>query len=68
MIAPGSGMIAVAGYVGALAVPLLTLDYFGVPRVALSVACLVAAIAMPVVLARVCRFDALIAEHTSIRS
>lgn len=53
-----SGMKAVAGYVAAIAVPLFALDLLGVPRAALFVACLAAAMALPAALARVCGFDA----------
>jgi DNA-directed RNA polymerase subunit RPC12/RpoP len=58
VIAPRSGMGAVVVYVAVLAIPLFALDYLGVPRVALFAACVAAVVAIPIVFARICRFEA----------
>lgn len=68
VIAPRSGMNAVVLYVAALAIPLFALDYLGVPRVALLAACVAAVVAIPIVFARICRFEATIPEHATVRS
>lgn len=57
VIGARSGMWAVISYVAAIAIPLLTLDYFDVPRVALYGVATVAALVIPPVFARICRFD-----------
>jgi hypothetical protein len=51
-------MLAVTGYVAALAVPLFLLDLLGVPPALLLAACLLASVALPLVMARACRFEA----------
>ena len=51
MIAAHSGMWAVVTYVAAISIPLLTLTYFDVPRVALYGVATVAALRNPV---RIC--------------
>src|SRR5688500_10706236 len=56
-IAARSGMWAVISYVAAISIPLLTLTYFDVPRVALYGVATVAALVVPSVFARICRFD-----------
>ena len=57
VIRPRDGMLAMVAYVGALAIPLFALDYVGVSPVVLFVACVVAVVATPWVLARFCRFE-----------
>jgi hypothetical protein len=57
VILPRSGMTTVLAYVVALAIPLFALDYLGVSRLALFAACAAAAVAMPLVFARFCRFE-----------
>lgn len=51
-------MRVVLGWVVALAFPLALLDYLQVPRVVLFAVCAGAALAIPVVFARFCRFEA----------
>jgi hypothetical protein len=51
-------MMVVVAYVAALASPLFALDYFGVPRIVLFAGCAAGALAIPIVFARLCRFDA----------
>jgi CXXC-20-CXXC protein len=57
VIAARSGMWAVVSYVAAISIPLLTLTYFDVPRVALYAVATVAALVIPSVFALICRFD-----------
>lgn len=57
VIAPRSGMSVVLGWVVALALPLALLDYFQIPRVGLFALCAGAALALPLIFARFCRFE-----------
>jgi hypothetical protein len=61
-------MRAVVHYVAALAIPLYVLDYFGATRVASLAACLAAALAVPVVFARICRFEAVLPKQAAFKS
>jgi hypothetical protein len=61
-------MSAVILYAAALAIPLFALDYLGVPGVMLFAACVAAVIAIPIVFARLCRFEATIPEHLTAKS
>jgi DNA-directed RNA polymerase subunit RPC12/RpoP len=67
-IAPRSGMRAVVLYVAALAIPLYALDYFGATGVVSLAACLGAALAIPVVFARICRFEAVSPKQAAFKS
>lgn len=67
VIARRSGMSAVVAYVAVLAIPLVALDYLGVPRVALFAACAAGALAIPIVFARICRFEAAIPPRSAVK-
>jgi hypothetical protein len=57
VIAARSGMWAVVTYVAAISIPLLTLTCFDVPLLALYGVATVAALGIPPIFARICRFD-----------
>ena len=63
-----SGMKAVVLFVAALAVPLFALELLGVPRVVLFVACVAGVVAVPLVFARVCRFEPMAEGHGAAKS
>lgn len=54
---PGSGAAVLVGYIVAIAVLLFLLEYVGASRTVLFVACIIAALTIPFVFARICRFD-----------
>lgn len=63
-----SGMKAMILFVAALSVPLFALEFLGVPRVVLFVACVAGVVAIPLVFARICRFDPIAEDHGEAKS
>jgi hypothetical protein len=55
---PRSGIVAVVGWVSALAIPIVALNVLGASRTLTFVVALAGALAIPFVFARICRFDA----------
>lgn len=56
-LASSSGAAVLVGYIVAIAVPLVLLEYAGASRTFLFLACIIAALTIPFVFARICRFD-----------
>jgi hypothetical protein len=67
VIAGRSGAWAVVTYVAAISVPLLTLAYFDVPILALYGMASAAALMIPPIFARICRFDPARPEDNAAR-
>jgi len=57
VIPPRSGMTSVLVFVAALGMLLIMLDFLGAPRVAIFAAALIAVFAIPLVFARISRFE-----------
>jgi hypothetical protein len=61
-------MCAVVIFVAALAILLYALDYFGATRAVSLAVCVAAALVIPVVFARICRFEATSPKQSAFKS